>query len=278
MKVLILGNGVLGSNLLSFYKKKNIKCKLYSEKFNKNNLKKNKKKFIKIIKDYKPDSIINCIAIRDQDLCETNPKKAYFVNSQIVKIIINIIKKLNFSLHFIQISTDQVYSNENKALKENEINPKNIYAKSKFLGETYAHQNIQHTVIRTNFCGNSAKKDKPTFSDWIILNIRKNKEIYLSKKINFNPINITLLMNIIIKIIKKKIYGTYNIGSKNKVSKYCFGVKVCKNNKLNYNLIRPLKKSYSNKIRSKGTFMNIEKIEKRLKFKFPKLEEKNNKI
>ena len=96
-------------------------------------LKKNEqKKFSKILKKYTPDVIINLIALTNVDLCEKKKKKAEKINSGVVKIISQSVKKtkLTKKIFLLHISTDQVYSGEGLH-KENSVKPLNTYAKNK---------------------------------------------------------------------------------------------------------------------------------------------------
>ena len=44
----------------------------------------------------------------------------------------------------------------------------------------------------------------------------------------FNPVHINFLNSVILKLIKKKITGIFNIGSRDSISKYNFGIEIAK--------------------------------------------------
>ena len=80
--------------------------------------------------------------------------------------------------------------------------------------------------------------------------------------------NLKYIGFIINKIIKKKIYGTYNLGSSNALSKYEFAKKIAKLKKLKVNLIKKRKNNFANN-RPTGMAMSSRKIEKALKIQVP---------
>jgi len=86
---MILGaSGFLGSHLCNFLKIKNTILRCGRSKNSDIVLKKiEQKKFSKILKKYKPDVIINLIALTNVDLCEKKKKKTKKKNSVILKII-----------------------------------------------------------------------------------------------------------------------------------------------------------------------------------------------
>ena len=196
-----------------------------------------KNNFSDILSKIKPDVIINLIAITDVDLCEKNKKKANNVNNIMVKNFVRTIResKLMNKVFFLHISTDQVYSG-NGPHKENYTKTENVYSRSKLKGEKYIKK-INGCVIRTNFIGKSLIKKK-SLSDWVYQSLKNNKKINAFKNVKFSPLNIETLCVYINLIIKKKISGVYNLGSKNGFSKAEFVLKFAKKLNLNTNLIK----------------------------------------
>ncbi len=229
--------GFLGSRLCQSLRNNEI-IKCGRDKKNDIILDKTKKNnFSDILLKVKPDVIINLIAIADVDSCERKKEEANNVNNIMVKKFVKAIKesKLTNKIFFLHISTDQVYSG-NGPHKENYTRPENIYAKTKLKGEKYIKK-INGCVIRTNFIGKSLTKKK-SLSDWIYQSLKKNKRINVFKNVKFSPLNIETLCVYINLIIKNKISGIYNLGSKNGFSKAEFVLKFAKKLNLNTNLIK----------------------------------------
>lgn len=278
MKILVIGvTGLLGSSILKEKIPKVILLKGISRsKKTKNIIKldiKNKTKTKIVFKNFNPDVIINCAAQTDVNKCNKNYKKALLNNSTTVKNIVNSALTLKKYPHIIHISTDQVYNNKIifKKNKEEEVRLSNYYSKSKYLGEKMLKNYKQRTIIRTNFFGLSQSFQKKSFSDKLILAIKKKRKVHLPKNIYFSPIIINKLVKIIFKIAHLKIYGTYNIGSSTGASKYEFGVLIAKLFNYDSKLIAFYNSTYKNFKRPSGTIMNVSKIEKKLNIKLPSL-------
>lgn len=96
----------------------------------------------------KIDIIVNCAAYTNVDAAEKNKDLAFLINSESVKGIAVLSKKLNINL--VHISTDYVFDGRNeKPYKESvKTNPLNLYGESKRLGESYIEEiNPPNTII-----------------------------------------------------------------------------------------------------------------------------------
>ena len=177
--------------------------------------------------------------------------------------------KENNQTKLIHISTDHVYSGLGPHTEKN-IKPVNNYAKSKLKAERYL-SDVNSCILRTNFFGFS--KAKKSFTDWIYQSVKLNKKIFLFKNIKFNPLRIQNLCQIINHLITKKFYrGTYNLGSRNSLSKAEFAkifIRQIKKNYKNYEEIN-FNQNFPAK-RSLDMTMNIKKFEKKFQYKLPNL-------
>lgn len=282
-KILIFGgSGLLGSNFIFFLQKKykfifnytnkkiffeNIKyVKIFNDIKNLNFTDINKK-----IKKIKPDIVFNCLALTNIDECERNIEESYSINYLFVETLSKICK--NNKIKFIHISTDQLYSKNNKFKNETfETNPTNVYGQHKLISEKAClENNSQALVIRTNFFGYSLYHKKLT--DIILLN--KNN-INLLNDYFYTPIYVGLLCEIIDKLIKKNAKGLFNIVGNDRVSKNDFGMLLVKYAKLNKNLIKSVSINKKNVLFAKRTqdlSLSNKKIKKYLKIKMPNIDE-----
>jgi UDP-4-amino-4,6-dideoxy-N-acetyl-beta-L-altrosamine transaminase/dTDP-4-dehydrorhamnose reductase len=237
--ILIIGaSGVLGSNIIFYLKNKfkifynfnktkfffkNIK---YTNVFNaKNNFNEYCVKQFLIKNNI--EILINCAANTDIDFCEKNPKKTFFVNQIYPKILATICKDL--SIKFIHISTDHLYDNKQKKLKNEKFkkNPLNIYAKQKSIAEELIIKNYKDVlIIRTNFFGFS--KNDSQFVDTVHNKLTYGYTVNAFTNYYFTTISTEEFSRILFLAIKKNIKGIYNIVSDEIISKYDFSLKICK--------------------------------------------------
>lgn len=222
MTTLLLGsNGFLGKEMSSYLKKNNNKKEdliIDQSKFNKLSQLKN------LLQNSKPKVIINCIAMTDAVKCETSPKKAAQVNSEIPELISQYSSQHDST--FIHISSDAVMD-LNSALKcENELpKPFNVYGMSKLMGESaVVSSGCDYLICRVNFFGNSHKKN--SLLDFFVRNIQSNSRCPGYTNVWFNPLGIHTLIESIFKLFRSNARGVFHVVGDSKISKYEFGKEV----------------------------------------------------
>ncbi|MEM3760270.1 MAG: dTDP-4-dehydrorhamnose reductase [Candidatus Bathyarchaeia archaeon] len=132
-----------------------------------------------ILKNYRPDVIINTAAFHKTDQCEEDPIKTFTVNAIGAKNIATLSKEIEATTIFI--STDYVFDgSKNEPYTEEDIpNPINTYGISKLAGELYTKQNPKHYIIRVaslfGVAGASGKGGN--FIETMITKAKKNETI-----------------------------------------------------------------------------------------------------
>tara|TARA_B100001093_G_scaffold328884_1_gene313929 strand:+ start:288 stop:1160 length:873 start_codon:yes stop_codon:yes gene_type:complete len=274
MRILIIGaRGLLGSFL---YDKLHEKYSVFGSSRNKiknyYKLDLNSRSDIKkIIKAGRFDVIINTSGLIDVNKCNKNLALAKKFNTQSIKKLSNVLKEVDQKPHLIHFSTDQIYNSEDptKSNKENDVKITNNYSKSKYLGELSTHIYKKKTILRTNFFGDTINSKKLSFSDYLIKNLKKKKITRVPINIYFSPIHMSFIPDFLQKIISKKLYGTFNLGSSSGISKYEFSKEIAKIRKLPIKFLSPYFSNIKIHQRPNGTIMNVMKIEKKLKIKLP---------
>ena len=106
----------------------------------------------KIIKEFKPNIIINTSAYTNVEKAEENEEEAFLINSEAVKVIAES-AKINNSI-FIHYSTDYIFDGKitDKYTIKDLPNPLNIYGKSKLKGEQYIRNiNCNYIIFRVSW-------------------------------------------------------------------------------------------------------------------------------
>jgi len=110
------------------------------------------KKLDNILKEIRPDIVINCVAYTKVDKCEDETDLAFLINSIGAKNISYLSYKYNSKI--IYFSTDYIFDGEKKS-PYNEFdkpNPLSIYGRSKLFGEKYTKEfNPNHLIIRISW-------------------------------------------------------------------------------------------------------------------------------
>lgn len=179
----------------------------------------------KLIKEFRPDAMIHCAALTDLDFCENNKSLTKKVN---IDGTVNILKSINYNCHFIFISTDSVYGqNEKFADEESPTNPINYYGNTKLKAESFVtNSDLRYTILRTNIFGYNFVK-KISLFQFIYSNLLKNNKINLFHDVYFTPISTLHFSQGLKQIIDDKITGLYNYSGRQRLSKMEFGEIIC---------------------------------------------------
>ena len=210
------GTGVLGSILNKKIKKKNYR--VINFKYDIQNISIVKR----WVKKNNFDVIFHLASIASVKLCNENSLKACSVNIIGTKNLLESIVGLKKKPWLFYASTSHVYKEKKKPLSEtDEISPKTFYGYTKWMGEKLTEQycsdnNIPYCAGRIfSFYSNSQSKD------YLFPSIKKKLKESSNKKsiyvINaYSVIDIQKaedIVNIILKIFKKKAEGIVNIGT-----------------------------------------------------------------
>lgn len=107
----------------------------------------------KVITDFNPDVIFHCAAWTAVDIAEDNKDKVYKVNVEGTKNITEASIKVDAKLFYM--STDYVFDGTKPLSElyseEDEVNPKNVYGMSKYLGEKEVRKNPKHFINRISW-------------------------------------------------------------------------------------------------------------------------------
>tara|TARA_B100001059_G_C17830879_1_gene584642 strand:+ start:973 stop:1845 length:873 start_codon:yes stop_codon:yes gene_type:complete len=236
------------------------------------------KEILNFLKTNKPNVIINLVALTNVDYCEKNPLEAFISNTKIVENISKSIIDCKFEIRLIHFSTDQVY-NGNGSHLENIVNPINVYGITKYFGEKMISNDLNSIILRTNFVGRNYLNSN-SFSDWLYKSAIDKDKITIFNDIYFNPLHILTLCNLISNhIINSKVVGTFNLGSKEGISKSEFALLFI--DKLN--IYSNFKIGYSSEFnfnakRPKDMRTNVSLFENQFKLKLPNLESEIEKL
>lgn len=167
-----------------------------------------------------PEVIVNLAALTHVDECERNPQSAYLVNVRIVENLADWIQQNGNACHLVQISTDQLYDGPGPH-RESDITLTNYYGFSKYASELAAAC-VPSTILRTNFFGQSQCPGRTSLSDWLVQSLTKENPITVFEDVCFSPLSLRHLVELVEPLIEKRPRCTFNLGSRNGMSKADF--------------------------------------------------------
>lgn len=273
------GSGLLGTNIRNL-SHSNFKIISYINKHDINSINSDKTKFKLNVKNLNKfliekniSIIINASGLTSLEQCEINKNEAINSNSKIVGIILNSIKNLDVKL--VHISTDHIFNKSKGKIKEtSKTTYKNQYAKTKIYAENKIKKSLTNNlIIRTNFFG-KGQKNRNSYSDFIIKNLKKKFHIPIWKNIYFSPVNLNFLSKCIFDLININAHGIYNISCNEKITKFKFAVKIANLFKLDKKYLIP--KKFNNNIEKINRPLNMSLDNKKLVSTFPKYRKELN--
>ena len=236
-KVLVVGAGFLGSNVVREFRDHNVI---------QTNLTKiqdsyvlditDEKKVMDCFDGVKPSIVINCAGNTEIDFLEKNAHVAYSINADGARNLAVAAERSKARL--IHISTDGVFDGtRGNYTEEDEPNPINVYARSKLSGEEQIAKNCSnHVVIRTNFYGHHPQS-KFLFNS-ILSKLRKKEQIIGFDDVVFTPLEVSNLSQLISEVAFSNYVGILNLSSNESITKYQFCCSIAKMFDLDLSLIK----------------------------------------
>jgi len=151
------------------------------------------------LSDISPDFILLAAGNKNLQQCEDDITRAYALNTQPVKSIINIVNKYQLSSRLLFFSTDYVFDGKYGNYRDTDIpNPTTNYGRTKYMAEELLlNSSINYKIIRTA----AVMGRGGVFFDWILDTMIRGKQLSMYQNSHFSPTPMTFLNEVILKII-----------------------------------------------------------------------------
>jgi len=198
-----------------------------------------------VLEIYKPDAVIHCAAIANLEECEKNPELAYHTNAVVPGEIALQCRKRG--VKFVHISTDAVFDGRSGNYSEHDrTNPLSVYAKTKRAGEENVQiHNPEAIIARVNFFGWSLSGTR-SLGEFFINNLFSKNPINGFIDVNFCPLYVSHLSDLLLEMVKADLSGIYHVVSSDHMTKYEFGCAIADQFGLDQTLIHPISVTKSN--------------------------------
>ena len=215
MRILVLGrNGMLGHVVYEYFR--SIGDDVYGTDVRGNCISydafKNQEELENIVKEYKPEVVINCIGILNQ-VAEDNKVLAVKLNSLLPHYIDSLSEKYNFK--FIHVSTDCVFDGKKGKYDEDALpDATSFYGRSKALGEVINSRSI---TLRTSIVGPDTNPNGIGLFQWFM---KQNGEIGGYTKVIWTGVTTIELAKCMKKAIDNNLTGFHHVVNNDFISKY----------------------------------------------------------
>lgn len=219
MIAIIAKNGMLGSEVVRYC----MANALEFVAFSKDELDVTKEESVKILKQYRVKTIINCSAYTNVDLAESQCTIAEEINFIGAKNLADYAYTQNIKL--VHVSTDYVFNGESMFpyRESDECEPVTVYGKTKLAGEqAIAKSGCEYLIIRTSWLfGHGSKNFVET-----MISLSEKKEINVVSDQVGSPTSCEDLTKAIFKLVNKKTTGIYHVSNSGSCSWYQFAQKI----------------------------------------------------
>ncbi|MCQ9206665.1 MAG: dTDP-4-dehydrorhamnose reductase [Omnitrophica bacterium] len=149
MKVAVIGaNGQLGTDICQVFRENNhTVVELNHDRLEVKDI----DQVSTLLKDIKPEVVINTAAAHHLEKCELNPEQAFLINSIGARNVALVAKEVNSTL--IWISTDYVFNGKKRSpyIEKTPVSPLNTYGISKVAGEFCIKESCRkYFIVRTS--------------------------------------------------------------------------------------------------------------------------------
>lgn len=176
-----------------------------------------------VVRDFKPNIIINCAAFTAVDLCESEQEKAYQINALGPKHLAEAASEIDAKL--VHISTDYVYDGTSEApyVECNPTNPLSIYGKTKLEGDHYALEKCPKTfVLRTAWVYGEGKN----FVKTMLRLAEGGNQIRVVSDQYGTPTSALELARVILHLMETEDYGIYHATCEGSTNWYEFAKEI----------------------------------------------------
>ena len=158
-----------------------------------------------------PDIIIHTAAFTNVEACETNPDKAYAVNTIGTQNIVNYC--IGNNVYLVYISSTGIYGSHKKEVYNefDEVFPTTVHHITKHKGEKMIEKHLsKFLILRTGWLYGGHKEHNKNFVYKRILEGQSVEKMYSDNSQIGNPTYIKDLVGQISHLLKNKCYGVFN--------------------------------------------------------------------
>ncbi|MFC7050482.1 SDR family oxidoreductase [Emcibacter nanhaiensis] len=237
-----------------------------------------KAEVLELVEKINPDVIVHLAAMTNVDYCEEHPDEAHAAN---VTATAHLVEAVSGSdCYLIYVSTDQVYPDGPGLFSEGQVDPVNQYGASKYQGEEAARRHPNSLIARINIVGPSRTPGRSSLSDFFTNSFAEGKHISLFQDVLFSPLHMETLAQLLLQCYRKKLTGTYNIGSHDGMSKKDFALKLAEYKGLDASNVTIVNSSdmAGRAVRPRDLRLNVAFFEQKSGIKLPSLQEEIEKL
>jgi dTDP-4-dehydrorhamnose reductase len=169
---------------------------------------------------HRPELIIHCAALSRTGVCEQNPARARLINVEATKRLADLARQIPF----VFLSTDQVFDgSKGQYVETDQVNPLNVYGKTKAEAERVVLENPTHAVMRIALtAGKSTTRDRSFVEDMVRAAAKGTKLTLFTDEFRC-PITAGAVARALWEFADKPGSGLYHLGGRDRLSRWEIG-------------------------------------------------------
>ena len=195
-----------------------------------------------IFEDFAPHTVVNCAAMAQVDLCETERETCWSVNVEAVENLVRSCR--THASRLIQISTDFVFDGKEGPYREDaRPNPVNFYGKSKLAAENAVRQlNLEKwAIVRTVLVyGTGEALKRSNIGMWILSELKEGNPIRVFSDQLRSPTYVADLARGVERVIRFGRSGVFHVSGRECMTIHDFAVAIAEEFELDRSLISPV--------------------------------------
>lgn len=225
-----------------------------------------------MLEAWKPNLIVNAAALVDLHKCETDRVLADQLNAEFPGKLAKVARSL--LADFVHISTDQVFDGRraNPYKETDSTSPLNEYGRGKLKAEQKVLAEYPEALIlRTNIVGFRDRPGAQTFAEWLTDSLWNKKPITLFEDFITSSIHVGDFVDMTLKLVQKKSRGLFNVASRDAISKYSFGERLCRDLDADFSAVKKGRMSATPMQPPRPPYLalDVSKVEKELETQMP---------
>jgi dTDP-4-dehydrorhamnose reductase len=263
--IFLIGKGFLGEKIVSVFNEKGVKVITAGIQENVDYAVDvtDEQSLIYLFKELNPDVVLLTAGITNVDLCETEKEKAFQVNVEGTRNVVDACRAFNSKLVFF--SSDYVFDGmKGNYTERDKVNPINFYGETKVKGEELVKALDEHLILRVSaLYGFNSPQDKKTFIRYAIEELKNNKQILVAKQVNC-PTLIDDIAEAVYFMLERDFSGLFHLSGSEACSRKGLLSKICRVFGFDFSLVKEVKEiSFWKAKRPFNSSLNISKVKLR---------------
>jgi dTDP-4-dehydrorhamnose reductase len=191
-----------------------------------------------VLREIRPDRIVNAAAYTDVDGCERDPEKCDRVNRDAVRWM------AETGIPVVQISTDYVFDGVAGPYDEDApVHPLSHYGRAKLESEAWALSSGRGLVVRTTLVWGLEKGAKKSFTEFVRETLTAGKPVRAVTDQIGNPTLARELAGAVWALVDGGHSGVYHAAGSERMSRYQWAVQAAEFYGLDASLVQPIDSS-----------------------------------